>query len=342
MFLHAQLHLRQQQPGALCLLLRSSRWTSAETILPFGTVSGFGGTEAGEWGRGPVGVASTGSPQWPGQRELEEREGPIAQLHIELAAVLHVAQSGKGNGLAQSSTSFVFIKSVGMLVLAAREDAHTRAFFPLHSVSPGNNVTELFVPSLPCVCSCSFRVALVHRRSSLQMDWRTLGRLIVSVAPVSHERWSLHGQQSDRLYCNDCLWVGPTMSAVRWDTESSRQTQTWRLSCCWLVRFGCLSVSALVFGTGECCGGSGAWSQCLLEKVLSAGECGVKPRGFGLGIFFLAPMFAPSTHVLGKPSLCHREHVALLDVVSRQCTVGTRVLLLRRYHQGQDLTTTTT
>lgn len=34
-------------------------------------------------------------------------------------------------------------------------------------------------------------------------------------------------------------------------------------------------------------------------KVLSAGECGVKPRGFGRGIF-LSPLFVPSAYVFSK------------------------------------------
>lgn len=34
------------------------------------------------------------------------------------SCVLHVAPGGKGNGLAQLNTSFVFIKRMGMLVLA--------------------------------------------------------------------------------------------------------------------------------------------------------------------------------------------------------------------------------
>lgn len=38
----------------------------------------------------------------------------------------------------------------------------------------------------------------------------------------------------------------------------------------------------------------------LLKKVLSTGECGVKPRGFGMGFPSLASVFVPSTYVFTK------------------------------------------
>lgn len=50
-------------------------------------------------------------------------ERPIAQLHAVLGScVFHAAPGGKGNSLAQLNTSFVFIKRMGMLVLAGGED----------------------------------------------------------------------------------------------------------------------------------------------------------------------------------------------------------------------------
>lgn len=56
----------------------------------------------------------------------------------------------------------------------------------------------------------------------------------------------------------------------------------------------------------------------------------------------LTPVFVPSTYVFSKTlafTVPHRISPPLLDVVSQQCTVGTGVVLLRQYHQGQDLTT---
>lgn len=123
MFVRAQLHLRQQQSGAFCLLLKPSQWTSSEKVSPFGKVSGFLVIGVGEWGHRPVGVPSKGAPQWPGQRELTERGAYRSAAHWLGGGVLHVAQGGKGNGLAQLNASFVFIKRMGMLVLAVRQDA---------------------------------------------------------------------------------------------------------------------------------------------------------------------------------------------------------------------------
>lgn len=71
---------------------------------------------------GKQGESSVAKPA--GARRKREREGPNAQLHTGRAAVFfHVAQGGKGNSLAQLNASFVFIKRMGMLVLAVRQDA---------------------------------------------------------------------------------------------------------------------------------------------------------------------------------------------------------------------------
>ncbi len=51
-----------------------------------------------------------------------EREAHRSAAHCLGSCVLHVAPGGKGNGLAQLNTSFVFIKRMGMLVLSGRED----------------------------------------------------------------------------------------------------------------------------------------------------------------------------------------------------------------------------
>lgn len=93
-----------------------------------------------------------------------------------------------------------------------------------------------------------------------------------------------------------------------------------------LVRFGWLTG---VWHTRVQFGGS---VPALLQKVLSAGECGVKPRGFGPGIL-LSPLCLFHQHMCSVkpwPSPCHMEYLPpLLDVVSHQCTVGTGVVLLR-------------
>lgn len=62
----------------------------------------------------------------------------------------------------------------------------------------------------------------------------------------------------------------------------------------------------LVFGTGKCC--LETWS---LKKELSAGECGVKPRGFGLGFFFsaLCLLHQHMCSVNPWPSQCHSEYL---------------------------------
>lgn len=87
---------------------------------------------------------------------------------------------------------------------------------------------------------------------------------------------------------------------------------------------------SVAFGTGECC--LEALVPALLKKVLSAGECGVKPRGFGLGIFYPALRLLHQHMCSVNPWLSWCATVSIstpLDVVSRQYTVGTRVVLLR-------------
>lgn len=82
-------------------------------------MSGFGVIEVGRVGpRAWVGVASRRSTQ----QQLGEREAHCSAARCLGSCVLHVAPGGKGNALAQLNTSFVFIKRMGMLVLAGRED----------------------------------------------------------------------------------------------------------------------------------------------------------------------------------------------------------------------------
>ena len=73
----------------------------------------------------------------------------------------------------------------------------------------------------------------------------------------------------------------------------------------WLVRFGWLTG---VWHMRALFGGS---LQALLKKVLSAGECGVKPRGFGRGIFLSPPCLFHQHMCSVKPwpLQCHIEYL---------------------------------
>lgn len=62
-----------------------------------------------------------GGAQWP-RLQLGEREAHRSAARRLGSCVSHAAPGGKGNSLAQLNTSFVFIKRMGMLALAGRED----------------------------------------------------------------------------------------------------------------------------------------------------------------------------------------------------------------------------
>lgn len=73
----------------------------------------------------------------------------------------------------------------------------------------------------------------------------------------------------------------------------------------WLVRFGSLT------GVWHMLALFGGSVPALFKKVLSAGECGVKPRGFGLRIF-LSPLCLFHQHMCSVkpwPSWCCREYL---------------------------------
>lgn len=67
-------------------------------------------------------MASRGSGKWPRRQQLDEREAHRSAARCLGSCVFHAAPGGKGSSLAQLNTSFVFIKRMGMLVLAGMED----------------------------------------------------------------------------------------------------------------------------------------------------------------------------------------------------------------------------
>lgn len=87
---------------------------------------------AGCHGFGVTGVGLVGPrASWGGKRGVHsvaqaatthKEEAHHSAAHCLGSCVLHVAPGGKGNGLAQLNTSFVFIKRMGMLVLAVDKD----------------------------------------------------------------------------------------------------------------------------------------------------------------------------------------------------------------------------
>lgn len=103
--------------------------------------------------------------------------------------------------------------------------------------------------------------------------------------PVSHECQCLflHSQLSVRYpdAAESCL-QDPFFAQIERKKEAGMQWIRRHLPS-WLVRFGSLN------GVWHMWALFGGLVPALLKKVLSAGECGVKPRGFGLRIF-LSPL----------------------------------------------------